>query len=130
MIRAFVVSTIAVAGLAIVTHGQPQKTPSFRLVEASIPEMRDAMAKGRLTSHELVQQSLIRIAIYEHRLHAAIAINANALAEADALDRERAAGHVRGPLHGIPVALKDNIQTTNMPTTGGALAFAGLTRRE
>ena len=49
------------------------------------------------------------------------------LEEADALDRERAAGHIRGPLHGIPVALKDNIHTTDMPTTGGALAFLGYT---
>ncbi len=46
--------------------------------------------------------------------------------EADVLDRERAAGRVRGPLHGIPIALKDNIHTTDMPTTGGALAFAGF----
>ncbi len=55
-----------------------------------------------------------------------IAVSPTALAEADALDRERAAGHVRGPLHGIPVALKDNIHTTNIATTGGALAFKGL----
>jgi amidase len=53
-------------------------------------------------------------------------VNPHALEEADALDRERAAGKIRGPLHGIPVALKDNIHTTNMPTTGGALAFAGM----
>ena len=55
-----------------------------------------------------------------------LAVNPNALADAARLDRERARGHVRGPLHGIPVALKDNIQTTTMPTTGGALAFAGF----
>src|SRR5207248_6372591 len=67
-----------------------------------------------------------RIATYEDKLHAAITVNPKALEEADALDAERKAGKIRGPLHGIPVALKDNIQTTNMPTTGGALAFDGL----
>src|SRR5205823_4006016 len=97
----------------------------FGVVEAGIPEMRDAMAKGRVTSRELVAQYLMRIATYDHRVHAALAVNPRALAEADALDRERAAGRLRGPLHGIPVALKDNIHTTDMPTTGGALAFAG-----
>lgn len=70
---------------------------------------------------------LIRIGLYEDKLHAAITVNHNALQEADELDRERARGNVRGPLHGIPIALKDNIHTTNMPTTGGALAFAGFT---
>ena len=99
--------------------------PRFSVVEATIPEMQQAMASGRVTSRELVQQSLIRIATYEERLNAVMAVNPRALEEAEALDRERKAGKVRGPLHGVPIALKDNIQTTNMPTTGGALAFEG-----
>ncbi|PYV08788.1 MAG: hypothetical protein DMG07_24755, partial [Acidobacteria bacterium] len=96
------------------------------VVEATIPQMRAAMEQGRVTSRELVRQYLERIAFYEDKLHAAITVNRDALREAEALDRERAQGKVRGPLHGIPVALKDNIHTTNMPTTGGALAFDGL----
>src|SRR5205085_3498095 len=52
--------------------------------------------------------------------------NPNALAEADERDRQRAQGRILGPLHGIPIALKDNIHTTNMPTSGGALAFDGM----
>jgi amidase len=100
--------------------------PSFTIVEASIQEMRAAMDDRRITSRELVQQSLVRIATHEERLNAVIAVNPRALEEAEALDRERAQGRLRGPLHGIPVALKDNIHTANMPTTGGALAFDGF----
>jgi amidase len=101
--------------------------PPFDVVEATIPEMQRAMEEGRLTSRELVTLYLARMATYEDRINAVLAVNPNALADADALDRERAEGRVRGPLHGIPVALKDNIHTTDMPTTGGALAFAGFT---
>ena len=97
----------------------------YTVLEATIPQMQAAMAKGQLTSRQLVEQYLMRIAIYEDRLNAALAVNPRALEEADVLDRERAQGRLRGPLHGIPVALKDNIHTTDMPTTGGALAFAG-----
>ncbi len=104
-----------------------QSAPPFTVVEATIADMQKAMAEGRVTSRDLVQQSLTRIALYEDQLNAIITVNRRALDEADARDRERAAGTVRGPLHGIPIALKDNIHTADMPTTGGALAFAGLT---
>ena len=96
------------------------------VTEATIPELQAAMSEGRLTARDLVQQYLTRIALYENLLNATIAVNPNALAEAERLDRERAATGARGPLHGIPIALKDNIHTTDMPTTGGALAFEGF----
>jgi amidase len=102
------------------------KPAAFDVFEASIPEMQAAMKSGRTTSHAIVQQYLIRIAKYEDLLHAAITVNPNALEEADARDRERTQGRIRGPLHGIPIALKDNIHTTDMRTTGGALAFEWL----
>jgi amidase len=102
------------------------QTKPFSVVEANIADMRTALEQKRTTSHELVMQYLSRIALYEDRLHAVITVNPRALAIADSLDRERARGKILGPLHGIPVALKDNIHTTDMPTTGGALAFADL----
>ncbi|MFN7921931.1 MAG: amidase family protein [Bryobacteraceae bacterium] len=98
----------------------------FTVVEASIPQMQEALKKKRVTSRELVRLYLERIAMYEDALNATLAVNRKALDEADRLDRERAAGKVRGPLHGIPIALKDNIHTVDLPTTGGALAFAGF----
>src|SRR5262245_13928649 len=98
--------------------GADNKTaaPAFNVVEATIPDMQKAMAEKRLTSRELVTQYLVRIAMYEDRVNATLAVNPHALEEADQLDRERAQGRVRGPLHGIPVALKDNIHTTHLPT--------------
>ena len=98
----------------------------FNIIEASIADMQQAMAEGKLTSRELVQQYLTRIAKYEDLLHAAITVNPKALDVAAERDRERAQGRIRGPLHGIPIALKDNIHTTDMRTTGGALAFEWL----
>ncbi len=111
--------------IALPGTAEAAKKP-FAVVEATIPEMQAAMREGRVTSRELVQQSLARIATYEDKLHAIITVNPKALAEAGERDRERAQGKIRGPLHGIPIALKDNIHTTDMPTTGGALAFVGL----
>lgn len=101
-------------------------SPPFEIVEATIPQMREAMEQGHLTSRQLVQMYLARIGMYQPVLKAAVYVNARALHDADERDRERAAGRVRGPLHGIPIALKDNIHTTNMPTSGGALAFDGF----
>jgi amidase len=105
--------------------GDAQRKP-FSVVEATIPEMQKAMREKRVTSREIVEQYLTRIAMYDSKLHATITVNPNALKEAEQLDHERAQGKLRGPLHGIPIALKDIIHTTNMPTTGGALAFDGF----
>ena len=135
MMRLTFIGLISVTTLTLATlTAQPRRaaTPSaataklFSVIEATIPDMRAALEQGRTTSHDIVQQYLTRIAIYEDRLNAAITVNPDALKEADERDRERAQGKVRVPLHGIPVALKDNIQTTDMRTTGGALAFAEL----
>jgi len=122
---------LAVATLTLSAQTRRAAAPAaarqpFTVVEATIPEMRAAMEQGRLTSRDLVRQYLIRIATYEDRLHAAITVNPDALKIAAERDRERAQGRIRGPLHGIPIALKDNIHTTDMRTTGGALAFEEL----
>jgi amidase len=98
----------------------------FTVVEASIPDMRTAMEKGRISSHDLVMLYLSRIALYEDKLHCIITVNPHVLQEADDRDRERAQGRIRGPLHGIPIALKDNVLTHDIVTTGGALAFDGF----
>jgi amidase len=121
MKKAAFVFTLIVSALTLAAQGQGR----FTVVEATIPQMQAAMAKGQVTSRQLVEQYLARIGMYEDRINATLAVNAKALEEADALDRERMQGKLRGPLHGIPVALKDNIHTTDMPTTGGALVFAG-----
>jgi amidase len=120
---------IGAASLSLFAQGRGPAKPAstFTVVETGIPEIQAAMKAGKLTSRELVVQYLTRIAMYENKLHATIAVNPNAIKEAEQLDRERAQGKIRGPLHGIPIALKDNIHTTEMRTTGGALAFRGYT---
>jgi amidase len=125
--RCIVFAVLAVSlGCSSSSSGPADPTPPFNVVEASITDMRRALEEGRTNSRAIVEQYLTRIALYEDRFNATIAVNPKALVEADERDRERAAGRVRGPLHGIPIALKDNVHTTDMPTTGGAVAFEGL----
>src|SRR5262245_33168580 len=126
-------ATLAVAAMLTTSAcTQPAAAPaartSFTVVEKTIPELRAAMEQGQVTSHEIVRQYLVRIGMYEDLLRAAITVNPKALELADERDRERAQGQGRvpGPLHGIPIALKDNVHTTFMRTTGGALAFEHL----
>jgi amidase len=98
----------------------------FDFVEKSIAELQAAMASGELTSKELVRGYLERIDTFNRLLHSVIETNPDAASIAESLDRERRRGHVRGPLHGIPVLVKDNIATADrMETTAGSLALLG-----
>ena len=95
-----------------------------RLRDASIPAMQRLMDAGALTAAELVLYYLARIRRYDARLHSVVELNPAALTDARALDDERRAGRARGPLHGIPILLKDNIGTGGeMHTTAGAAAL-------
>ena len=120
------VSTLAACAPSTPAPGTPAPPAKFSVVEASIPEMRKAMEDGRVTSRQLVEQYLQRIALYEDKINATITVNAKALDEADKLDAERKAGKIRGPLHGIPIALKDNVLTNDIRTTGGSIVFENL----
>jgi amidase len=108
-------------------------TPSFDVTEQSIADLQQAMTSGAVTSRELVAAYLARIDAYDRsgpKLNAMIAINPRALEVADALDKERSAKGPRGPLHGIPIVVKDNFETADMPTTGGSIALAGFEPKE
>ncbi len=129
MKRALLLLSLISVTIGLYGQSQPRvpkirgRQKPFNVVEATIPEMQAAMKQGRVTSRDLVLQYLIRIALYNRRLNGIITVNPRALQDAEASDRERAQGKLRGPLHGIPIALKDNMQTVDLPTTGGTLAF-------
>ena len=105
------------------------KPETFDLADDDIAGLQQAMTAGTLSSRQITQWSLDRIAAIDDAgptLNAVLATNPDALAIADERDAERRAGRIRGPLHGIPVLLKDNIDTGDrMPTTAGSLSLAG-----
>jgi amidase len=100
------------------------RVPPFSLDEITISEIEQGYQNGTFTVRKVVQLYLDRIKQIDQngpQLHAIIMVNPDALTIADSLDKELAAGQIRGPLHGIPVILKDNIDThDNMPTTAGS----------
>jgi len=109
----------------------PTRSPApFELEETTVADLQKAMREGRFTSQRLTELYLQRIDEMDQRgpaINAVLTINPDAGAQAAQADSERAAGKVRGPLHGIPVLIKDNISTADkMPTTAGSLALAGV----
>lgn len=107
----------------------PPDLEVFDVFEVSIVELQAAQADGRVKARGLVDAYLARIAAYDQAgpgLNAIVTLNPRAREEADALDQERTTKGPRGPLHGIPVLVKDNYDTFDMPTSGGALGLATL----
>ncbi len=132
-----VVSTVPLSGC------QPKETPfqkkdefidDFELNETTVEELQQKMAEGFFTARSVAEMYLERIKAIDKsgpRLNAVIEINPDALEIADRLDAERKAGKVRGPLHGIPVMIKDNIDTADkMMTTAGSLALLGSVAKQ
>lgn len=111
---------------ALESQSQRQRySQTLNLVEATIPEIRAALDSGLLTSKELVQLYLNRIDAYDNIINAIREINTKALQTAKKLDVKRTLKGSRGPLFGIPILLKDNINTADEPTTAGSLALQG-----
>ena len=127
--RTFLGTTLA-GGTALLAGGLNWLIPRSSLattanfIEATIPELQELMSSGMLTSVQLTTSYLERIATFNPLLHAVIETNPDALSIAAALDAERQSGRLRGPLHGIPILVKDNLATADkMQTTAGSLAL-------
>ncbi len=133
ILRAVTSGVVAVTPALAVVAGsgsaQASRTVDHAVVEGSISDLQQAMSSGRHTAVQLVRAFRARIAAYDQKgptLNAMIRLNPSAKRDAAALDRERQAGKVRGPLHGIPIVLKDNYDTYDMPTSASSLALAVL----
>lgn len=119
------VALLVASSFLFATRGSAETKP---LSEATLADIDAALDAGTLTSEKLVELCLARIKAYDEagpKLNAILALNPKALDEARALDRERKARGRRSPLHGIPVVLKDNIDTADLPTTGGSVLLQG-----
>jgi amidase len=132
MKRSTLSASLALSASALLSTATAQPVPNeFKLIETTVPQIRAALQSRLLSSEELVQMYLARIAAYDDagpKLNSYMAVNPQALATARALDAQRfLPGFKPGPLHGVPVALKDIVDTGDMPTTGGAIALANST---
>ncbi len=133
--RHFLRTAVASAGVAALPRfasGQnaaPQRVPTFELEEVSVAALRQGLDSGKYTARALVEKYLARIEAIDRQgpaLRAVIEVNPDALAIAEEMDRERRSKRARGPLHGIPVLIKDNVATADrMQTTAGSLALVG-----
>jgi amidase len=118
------------AAMALLKNASGKMTTSFddnphpELVEATIADLQSKMKSGKLTSRRLVEMYLDRIKEIDPKIRSVLELNPDAMAIADGLDKERKRGKVRSMLHGIPVLIKDNIDTADkMHTTAGSLAL-------
>ncbi len=123
------ISLSAVAGAALLVN-KPEMISaqttikSFELEEVTVSELQDAMKSGKMSSRQITQKYLDRIKEIDGKLNSVIEVNPDALQIADEMDKERKAGKIRSPLHGIPILIKDNIDTADkMHTTAGSLAL-------
>ncbi len=112
----------------LVNWDLPAQAPPapFTVFEKTVTDLQDAMTRGGVTSEDIVRDYLSRMTLYDRNgptFRAVLALNPHAIADARALDTERAAGRVRSPYHGVPIVLKDNIDATELQTTGGAEAL-------
>jgi amidase len=116
------------SGPTVARPGAPTVLPTaYAVEERTIPQLVADMAAGRVTSETLTRAYLHRIQTVDQSgafLRSVLSVNPNAVADAQALDAERRAGRVRGPLHGVPFLLKDNIETRELPTTAGSAGWA------
>jgi amidase len=116
-------------GATLAACREPPAPPRFEVVESTIADIHAAFRDGRLTCHALVRQYLDRIEAYDKqgpRINAIVLVNPDALARADELDRAFARQGPTGPLHCIPVIVKDNFVTRDLPTTAGSLSLSGF----
>ncbi|MBS1808554.1 MAG: amidase [Acidobacteria bacterium] len=126
--RNFLKSTAQASALVAMNKAIPlsAQAKAFALEEITINELQAGMKSGKFTAHSITEMYLARIAeIDRPRINSVIEVNPDALSIAAQMDQERASGKVRGPLHGIPILIKDNIDTADkMQTTAGSLALA------
>lgn len=115
-----------VAAIANWTRPAAPARPAFTVFEKTVLQLSEAMGRGDVTSEDIVREYLTRATVFDRHgptFKAILALSRRAIADARARDAARAAGRVSGPFHGVPIVLKDNIDTTELPTTGGALAL-------